>query len=158
MLVREVGPVVANKIKDEQLSNLVQRTRKAVKPEPLSIGGLKQFCEDRVVPANLGEVDQHQVLVAVYEVSDRHVYILMTSKRLMDTCVRGRTLQTDATFKLNWEGLPVILTGVTDANRVFHACALHIVWKAEDTAVYTKVNLVACFRTVTKITVYFVFC
>lgn len=142
MLVKDsrVGPIEANEITDKQLSNLVQRTRAALKPQPLSIGSLREWCEGRLVPPDLSQVCPHRVFVAVYEVSDSLIYIMMTSKRLMDICIRGQTLQTDATFKLNWEGLPVILTGVTDANRVFHACALHIVWKSEDTAVYTKVS------------------
>lgn len=43
-----------------------------------------------------------------------------SSKRLLKTAVGIEILCTDATYKLNWQGFPVLLVGTTDSNRKFH--------------------------------------
>lgn len=45
---------------------------------------------------------------------------LVSTKLLLKNAVNVDKIHTDATYKLNWQGFPVLLIGTTDSNRKFH--------------------------------------
>lgn len=48
----------------------------------------------------------------------------VSSKRLLQIAMNAVKLHTDGTYKLIWQGFPVLLIGTTDANRKFHPIGL----------------------------------
>ena len=54
--------------------------------------------------------------------------IFITTRRLIEFSNNFKTvLQTDGTYKLLWQGFPVLLIGSSDAQRVFHAVGISVV-------------------------------
>ena len=46
--------------------------------------------------------------------------IVLTSKILIELCKQSELLQIDSTYKLNWNGFPVMIAGSSDKNRVIY--------------------------------------
>ena len=46
--------------------------------------------------------------------------IFLSSLRLLSICKSAVIIHADTTYKLVWQGLPVLMTGTTDKNKVFH--------------------------------------
>ena len=56
----------------------------------------------------------------------KSVYLrtVFTTKRLLQFCLKNKSIATDATYKLNWQGCPLILAGTIDMAKQFHPTAL----------------------------------
>ena len=56
----------------------------------------------------------------------KSVYLrtVFTTKRLLQLCLKNKIIATDATYKLNWQGCPLILAGTIDMAKQFHPTAL----------------------------------
>ena len=64
----------------------------------------------------------------VFDDSDKtpKIRILFTTKRLISLMSLASNVHADATYKLNWNGYPVIVTGCTDKSGWFHPFCLAI--------------------------------
>jgi len=50
----------------------------------------------------------------------------MSMGRLLRTMEKTEMIQIDATYKLNWQGYPVMVFGTSDCNQVFHLFGLAV--------------------------------
>ena len=50
----------------------------------------------------------------------------MTTKRLSLIANKSSKIHADATYKLNWQGFPVLIVGTTDSDRKFHPIGLSV--------------------------------
>ncbi len=50
----------------------------------------------------------------------------LTTKRLIKIAAESKNMHADATYKLIWQGFPVLIPGTTDANRKFHPFGLAV--------------------------------
>lgn len=70
--------------------------------------------------------DEDEVFVANYliDYSTGNFKFLITTKRLLKGALATKFVCCDATYKLMWQGFPVLLVGNTDNGRHFHSIAL----------------------------------
>ncbi|GBN13390.1 hypothetical protein AVEN_13845-1 [Araneus ventricosus] len=58
---------------------------------------------------------------------DKHdLKIVISMKRLLRLMIKTEGVQTDATYKLIWQGYPVLIVGSSDMNRTFHPFAIAV--------------------------------
>ncbi len=60
-----------------------------------------------------------------------HLRISLSTKRLLSLVRYADVLHADGTYKLNWNGYPVLLVGTSDKNRVFHPISISICYQEE---------------------------
>lgn len=56
----------------------------------------------------------------------RFVRFVMTSKLLLQNATKSNIIHVDATYKLLWNGFPVLVLGTTDKNRQFHLISIGV--------------------------------
>lgn len=93
----------------------------------LSIGEMIRWIEKNM---NIPETDL-DAFVLNYECSeiganDRFMRFIMTSKSLLRNGTRSHIIHIDATYKLIWNGFPVLVLGTSDKNRQFHLLAIGV--------------------------------
>lgn len=91
--------------------------------EKLHYGTLEQWLKDS---SNEPE-DENEPFILAYgidlneeKVVDSKFRFFVSTKTLIRNAIDVERLHTDATYKLNWQGYPVLLIGMTDSNRKFH--------------------------------------
>uniref|UniRef100_A0A914WTS7 MULE transposase domain-containing protein n=1 Tax=Plectus sambesii TaxID=2011161 RepID=A0A914WTS7_9BILA len=90
-----------------------------------TFGELYQWCIER------SEIPEDMDMPFVQQIFDESedtpkIRILFTTKRLISLTSLTSNMHTDATYKLNWNGYPVIVTGCTDKSGRFHPFCLAI--------------------------------
>lgn len=73
--------------------------------------------------------DDNEVFVISYHVieGDQPSFRFnLSTKTLLKTILCTELIQTDATYKLIWQGFPVLIVGTTDKNRRFHPICLGV--------------------------------
>lgn len=72
--------------------------------------------------------DCHCVFVVSFEVSDddKNPYFrfMLSTKYLLSLVSDCKIVHADATYKLIWQGFPVLIVGTTDRDKSFHPFAL----------------------------------
>lgn len=58
--------------------------------------------------------------------SPKYFRFIMSSKQLLQNATKSNIIQTDATYKLIWNGFPVFVLGTTDKNKKFHLIAIGV--------------------------------
>ncbi|CAF1299447.1 unnamed protein product [Rotaria sordida] len=121
-----------------QIKNyLVQYKKKKYGLHKISLGELEQWCEGNVeVP-----IDENKAFVASYKILyDNEEYeddedieedgnklrIFISSVRLLNIASMSSHFHADATYKLVWQGFPVLIVGTTDFNKAFHPFGLAV--------------------------------
>lgn len=104
----------------------------------ISMGELEKWCNDNEnVP-----IDENKAFVVSYEIiynneeyeDDEEVEenegnkfrIFISSLRLLNITSQASHINADATYKLIWQGFPVLIVGTTDLNKSFHPFGLAI--------------------------------
>lgn len=120
---------IALSLSDVQLSNLIQRIKRAspVLPFRMTAADLKQFCIDNCARP----VEQDQAFVVSFELADEEVVhaqpsfrVVFSTRRLLENGLRGIYWHVDATYKVVWQGFPVLLLGTCDQAKRFHPISL----------------------------------
>lgn len=93
----------------------------------ISLGELETWAEKR----QLLPEDDDEVFVCGFESNSlesefRYFRIAVSTKRLLKLGSRSQSIHTDATYKLIWQGFPVLIVGYSDANRKFHPLVLGV--------------------------------
>ena len=57
--------------------------------------------------------------------------IALTTKRLLENGKKGDLIAIDSTYKLNWQGYPIVLLGTIDADKHFHPIIATLVYKED---------------------------
>jgi hypothetical protein len=95
----------------------------------ISAAELYTWCEEKKkTPRDEDEpfVLDYLVEAKSRNVDDRDLKIVISTRRLLSLCRRSPLVQIDATYKLIWQGYPVIIAGTTDKNKVFHPFLLAV--------------------------------
>uniref|UniRef100_A0A914WUV5 MULE transposase domain-containing protein n=1 Tax=Plectus sambesii TaxID=2011161 RepID=A0A914WUV5_9BILA len=90
-----------------------------------TFGELYQWCIER---SKIPEDMDTPFVEQVFDDSDKtpKIRILFTTKRLISLTSLASNVHADATYKLNWNGYPIIVTGCTDKSGRFHPFCLAI--------------------------------
>lgn len=108
-----------------QLSNFIGTlNKKRFGQSKISLGDVESWCSSN----NDVPEDEDKPFVAGYEVvvgadggNENNLFrFFVTTKRLIQTSLLSDKLHADATYKLIWQGFPVIVCGTTDMGRHFH--------------------------------------
>lgn len=108
-----------------QLNNYISRQKKnRYGPNnTVKVGDFITWCEKNSDPPS--EVNTPFVLK--FTVDGDKVRAIITTKRLLNHLSVTDRLHADGTYKLNWQGLPTVVVGTTDATRKFIPIAVAIV-------------------------------
>lgn len=89
----------------------------------LNYGTLEQWLAENVdVPSNENEpfIVNYHVHIDDDDRENSKFRFFVSTKLLLKSAVTVDKMHTDATYKLIWQGFPVLLFGTTDSNRKFH--------------------------------------
>lgn len=99
--------------------------KKKFGPYSISIGELEQFfIKNSAVPE-----DEKKAFIVSYEIQynePTYFRCLVSSKTLLKLSTNVKHIHVDATYKLIWQGYPVLIVGSTDTTRQFHPYGLSI--------------------------------
>ncbi|CAF3126805.1 unnamed protein product [Rotaria sp. Silwood2] len=124
-------------MKPKQIIRALQ-ARKKYGSHKISLGGLEQWCENNQdIPTDENEsfVVSYKILYNDEEYEDdedveddggNKFRIFISSVRLLGIISMSSHLCSDATYKLVWQGFPVLIIGTTDLNKAFHPFGLAI--------------------------------
>jgi len=103
-----------------QLKNYLTLLRKQKFGSPqISIGELERFLlENSTIP----DIEDVPFIVA-YEINDVDEIdfrFFISTKRLLTHVASSKIIHADATYKLTWQGFPILIVGTTDRDRKFH--------------------------------------
>ena len=105
----------------KQLSNFIGHLRrKLLGPPTISYGELRDWC----VQAQAEPDDSDKAYVVHHDVDreQQKVSVMLTTRSLLIAAAASDVIHVDATYKLNWQGYPVLISGVTDAASQFFPC------------------------------------
>lgn len=106
------------------LNNFLVKLRKEkFGSETLNYGTLEQWLAENVeVPPNENEpfIVNYYVHIDDDNFENSKFRFFVSSKLLLKSAVTVDKMHTDATYKLIWQGFPILLFGTTDSNRKFH--------------------------------------
>lgn len=98
-------------------------------PPSISATDLRTRCQEMAsIPNDADEpfVLAHHIDADSQLAEDQDLKIVFTTKRLLSIAEKSRTIQADATYKLLWQGYPVIIMGTSDIDNVFHPYVLAV--------------------------------
>ncbi|CAF4727599.1 unnamed protein product, partial [Rotaria sp. Silwood2] len=116
-----------------QLNNyLVYYRKKKYGSHKISLGELEEWCKNNeTIP-----VDENQSFVVCYKIlyngdedeDDEDIEddaggkfrLFISSLRLLNIASKSQHIHADATYKIVWQGFPVLIIGTTDLNKAFH--------------------------------------
>jgi hypothetical protein len=110
-----------------QLDNYLHQLRESkYGPSQISVGELEAWLlKNSVIPEDL-----HIPFVAQYELEteeEESIFrFFITSRYLMSICANSYKIHADATYKLLWQGFPVLIVGTTDMDKHFHPFGLSV--------------------------------
>ncbi|OXA36979.1 hypothetical protein Fcan01_28252 [Folsomia candida] len=100
-----------------QLNNYLRVIRKRMGPPILSIGQLCEFCdENEPIPM---DSDQPYIIGKVIDAEQKTFQVIASTVRLLQNSSKSKVLHADATYKLVFEGFPVLVVGTSDKDRHF---------------------------------------
>jgi len=132
--LKEKGLVPKNK---SQVSNYLNKLKEKIYgPNKISLGELEEWC------INHSEIpdsdDKAFVISYVINYSDKDEYngdddgdvsqfrVFISTKRLLKVALHSKIVHADATYKLVWEGMPVLIIGTSDMDRHFHTFGIGV--------------------------------
>jgi hypothetical protein len=103
-----------------QLNNHLASLRKSkYGANIISLGELNQWLE---IHSDIPE-DDNKAFIVSYEISfedTEYFRYFISSKTMLKMALNADHIHADATYKLVWQGFPVLVIGTTDRNRQFH--------------------------------------
>lgn len=87
----------------------------------ISLGEIEAWCEEKsIIPEN-----EDEGFIVNYEIDTKEednplFRFYVSTKRLLNLATFSTKLHADATYKLVWQGFPVLVCGTTDLGRHFH--------------------------------------
>ena len=102
-------------------------------PEIFSVYDFKQWCINHKYDEN----SIHSTFVPYYYINNiNDIFVLFTTKQLLKDTQFSSLLQVDATYKLTWNELPLLVFGSSDADRHFRPFGVALVSSDEGSACY----------------------
>jgi hypothetical protein len=113
-----------------KLTALIQTERRRNHAKIFSVSDFRQWCSDHqdgIVP--------HSTFVPFYFINDiDDLFVLFTTKELIRQLQCSPLLQVDATYKITWNDLPLLVFGGTDCNRNFRSFGVALVCEDESSS------------------------
>ncbi|OXA39961.1 Glycerol-3-phosphate dehydrogenase [NAD(P)+] [Folsomia candida] len=107
-----------------QISNRINYLNSKDENRIVSLGQISDLCRrSSEIPTQMDDA-----FVAGYsiEFEIKRFSLFMSTKRLLSMTSQCKLLQADATYKLNWEGFPVLVVGTSDKDSHFHPFGIAI--------------------------------
>lgn len=95
----------------------------------INLGTLEKWLSDNInIPTEKTEpfVVDYQVLIDEKKPNESEFRFMVSSKKLLENAINIDKIHTDATYKLVWQGFPVLLVGTTDMHRQFHVIGVAV--------------------------------
>lgn len=90
---------------------------------------ITQWCRVRsAVPSDKDTpfVLNYRVHAESLNVDEQDLKVVLSTVRLLENLQNSRLVQTDATYKVIWQGYPVMLVGTSDLDKIFHPFAVAV--------------------------------
>jgi hypothetical protein len=123
-------------IQRRQLSNYLHQLNENEGKMTISMGELEEWClKNQKTPDSDDEafVCSHEVQYEDEIDDDENMEengnkfrFFLTTKRLLSIAIKSNKIHADATYKLIWQGFPVLIVGTTDLDRKFHPICLSV--------------------------------
>jgi hypothetical protein len=123
-------------IQKRQLSNYLHQLKESEGKMTISLGELEEWCiKNQKIPDSNDEafVCSHKVQYEDDKDDDEDTEengckfrFFLTTKRLLSIAIKSNKIHCDATYKLIWQGFPVLIVGTTDLDRKFHPIGLAV--------------------------------
>lgn len=115
----------------QQLPNFLQAfKRKKLGEASMNVGEFEEWCQSHSVPPPITEPNQAFVVSFRTDInkdaSSSTLRVFISTPRLLGMAIKNNRLHVDATYKCNFEGLPVMLVGTTDQDRHFHPIGIGV--------------------------------
>ena len=115
-------------IEKVKLHSFILYERRKHRPEIFSVYDLRKWCYERKESKDL-----HSTFVPFYTVDNiNNLFVFFTTKQLFQQIRLTTFLQVDATYKLTWNNLPLLVFGSTNANRHFKPFGIALISTDED--------------------------
>ena len=75
---------------------------------------------------NFNEDDEVDDEADIDDDAEKKFRIFCTTKKLLKIALKSSKIHADATYKLIWEGVPVLINGTTDMDRHFHPYGINV--------------------------------
>jgi hypothetical protein len=133
---RSVENQCKTRISNTQLTSLLNYHRALTVPDVYSADDFRSWCHEH--SAILSDPSAlHEPFVGKYYIESRdELFVFMTTRKLISTAPLSTLLQVDATFKLNWNELPVLVFGSSDGNRHFYPYGVAVIGTDEAASSY----------------------
>lgn len=108
-----------------QVQNLVSALKsKLYGRGTINVGELRTWCSEN---NNIPELDNSPFVVK-YEIGEdgQNLRFFVSSKTLLKLAIGCETINADATYKMVWQGYPVLVVGTTDKGKHFHLFGLAV--------------------------------
>ena len=116
-----------------QLSNLISYARRQKNPEIFSVYDFIQWCNNHQYNDNL----LHSTFVPYFRINNiNDIFVFFTTKHLIQLTKLSTVLQIDATYKLTWNELPLLVFGASDADRHFRPFGLALISSDEGSSCF----------------------
>ncbi|CAF4399431.1 unnamed protein product [Rotaria sp. Silwood2] len=116
-----------------QLSNLINYTRRKNNPDIFSVYDFNQWC----INHSYDENSLHSTFIPYYYINDiNDIFVLFATKQLLKDAQSSTLLQVDATYKLTWNELPLLVFGSSDVDRHFRPFGVALISSDETSTCY----------------------
>jgi hypothetical protein len=123
-------------VSHSQLSSLLNYHRPLAIPDVYSIDDFRSWCHQHSALLT-DPMSIHEPFVAKFYINScNELFVFITTRKLISAAPLSGLLQVDATFKLNWNELPVLVFGSSDGNRRFHPYGIAIIGTDEAASSY----------------------
>ena len=119
----------------QQLTNLITYYRRQNNPEIFSVYDFNQWCINHKYDDN----SLHTTFVPYYSINNSNdIFVFFTTKQLIQQIQLTTLLQVDATYKLTWNDLPLLVFGASDADRHFRPFGVALISSDEDSKCFNQ--------------------
>ncbi|CAF4881795.1 unnamed protein product [Rotaria sp. Silwood1] len=119
-----------------QLCSLLNYHRSLAVPDIHFVDDFRSWCHQHSALA-VGPTAIHEPFVAKFYINScNDIFVFITTRKLISTAPLSGMLPVDATFKLNWNELPVLVFGSSDGNRPFFPYGIAIIGTDEAASSY----------------------
>ena len=90
---------------------------------------LQRWCQAHSsVPADEDQpfVVRYNIVCHSFDPNEQKLKIVISTRRLLNVVQNSEMLQADGTYKLVWQGYPVLIVGTSEKNNTFHPACLAI--------------------------------
>lgn len=94
--------------------------------DKIDMNGLKTYLSNNTsIPVSKSDMYVVDFQMSMNEIAPSFQFFV-SSRQLLSLAINAKNIHADATYKLIWQGFPVLLVGTTDMHRKFHAFGIAV--------------------------------